>query len=99
MLLGLLSFASLKGFTEKNPLRYAIMLGGTIWLLNAGFTIGASSAALRFQSFPIILTTTFTVILIDWIWAMANAKQQVKNWEIQNINAENKISNEAVASL
>jgi hypothetical protein len=99
MLLGLLSFASLKGFTEKNPLRYAIMLGGSIWLLNAGFTIGASSAALRFQSFPIILTTTFTVILIDWTWAMANTKPKVENWEIQNINVENKISNEAVASL
>jgi hypothetical protein len=99
MLLGLISFASLKGFADKNPLRYAIMLGGTIWLLNAGFTIVASSAALRFQSFPIILTTTFTVILIDWIWIMASATQPLENPAVENITVENKISKEAVASL
>ena len=42
-------------------------MAGTVWLLNAGFTIFASSAALRFQSFPVFLTTKFALLLVDWM--------------------------------
>ena len=57
-----------------------IILGSTVWLLNAAFTIGASSAALRFQSYPILLTSTFIIILIDWLWKEAtNTKPE--SWE------------------
>lgn len=94
MVIGLLSFALLSGFAKNNHLRSAIMLGGIIWLLNAGFTIFASSAALRFQSFPILLTTTFTLILIDWIWSMATKKQEEANPAIQNEDLEKILSGE-----
>lgn len=70
MLCCLVCFTMLKGFRMNILFRLAVILAGSIWLLNAGFTIFASSAALRFQSFPILLTTTFTLLLIDWLWKM-----------------------------
>ncbi|OQP66626.1 hypothetical protein [Niastella populi] len=85
MIMALLSFYVLNGFSKNNQIRQAIFLGGSIWLINAGFTIFASSAALRFQSFPILLTTTFTLILIDWIWNMASQKQVVNPIEAGKI--------------
>jgi hypothetical protein len=63
----LICYVSLKGWRYKTFFTKAIILGATFWLLNACFTIGASSAALRFQSFPIILTTTFVFLLVDWM--------------------------------
>jgi hypothetical protein len=67
MLFGLLYYVLLKGWQYSPIFNKAIVLAGTLWLINAGFTIFASSAALRFQSFPIILSTTFALLLIDWM--------------------------------
>jgi len=75
MLFGLIFFAMLNGFSKNNYLRGAIILGGVVWLLNAGFTITASSAALRFQSFPILISTIFSLLIIDWIRVMAMDKK------------------------
>lgn len=68
MLLGLLCFSILNGFRMDTLFRKAVLLAGTIWLLNMGFTIFASAAALRFQSFPIVLGTTFSLLLVDWLY-------------------------------
>lgn len=76
MFFGLLFFFLLKGFHEDTPLRKGLLLGGIVWLLNAGFTIFASSAALRFQSFPILLTTTFVGLLVNWLAKMASVKNE-----------------------
>jgi hypothetical protein len=67
MLASLICYLMLKGWQLKNQFNKGIAIGALLWLLNASFTIFASSAALRFQSFPIILTTTFTLLLVDWI--------------------------------
>lgn len=67
MLFGLLYYALLKGWRYNGIFNKTIILAGTIWLINAGFTIFASSAALRFQSFPIILTSLFALLLVDWL--------------------------------
>lgn len=61
----------LRGWKYNVFLKKAILLSGAIWLLNAAFTIGASSAALRFQTFPILITIIFTSILLDWLWTVA----------------------------
>lgn len=79
MLFGLIFFAMLNGFNKNNYLRSAIFIGGAIWLLNAGFTITASSAALRFQSFPILIATIFSLLIIDWIRVMAIDKKPIEN--------------------
>jgi hypothetical protein len=79
MLFGLISFFLLDGFKSEETYKKGILLGGIVWLLNAGFTIFASSVALRFQAFPIILTTIFTGVIVDWLWQMASIKTQPEN--------------------
>lgn len=76
MILCLLFFAMLNGFRRNCLFRKGVMLGGILWLLNAGFTIFASSAALRFQAFPILLTTTFTLLLIDYLWKIGLSEKR-----------------------
>lgn len=67
MLFGVLYFVLLKGWQYNAAFNKILVLGGALWLINAGFTIFASSAALRFQSFPIILTTIFACLLVNWM--------------------------------
>jgi hypothetical protein len=63
----LVCFLLLHGLKKKTPFRQCIVLVSVTWLTNAGFTIFASSVALRFQAFPILLITTFALMLIDWM--------------------------------
>jgi hypothetical protein len=63
----LIFYLSLKGWKYNVDFKKGICLGASLWLLNAVFTISVSSAALRFQSFPIILTTIFVASLVDWM--------------------------------
>jgi hypothetical protein len=76
MLCCLICFLLLKAWRHNRMFGYGVLIGGTIWTLNAGFTIFASSAALRFQSFPILLTTSFALLLIDFIAQVANSKNE-----------------------
>lgn len=85
MLIGLLSFLLLGGLRQVQSFRAGILLGTTVWVLNAGFTIFASSAALRFQAFPFVLSTVYAAMLVDWIWKMASVKAETKDAPI-NIN-------------
>ncbi|MEP7371738.1 MAG: hypothetical protein ABI675_00020 [Chitinophagaceae bacterium] len=77
MLCALVCYVALNGRKQKGNFRIGILMGGIMWLLNAGFTIFASSAALRFQSFPLMLTTIFTVYLLEWLWVVAFAKEAI----------------------
>lgn len=85
MLLGLFAFSLLNGLSEDKLFRKGLLLGGSVWLLNAGFTIFASPAALRFQSFPILLTTIFTGLLVDWIWEKSKSKELVQANNFENV--------------
>jgi hypothetical protein len=67
MICTLLCYLSMKGWYYDGKLNKAIIMGSSLWLVNAGFTIAASSAALRFQSFPLMLTCIFTALLINWM--------------------------------
>lgn len=71
MLFSLISFTALGGFKEKGEFRKVVIVGLVFWFINAAFTISASAAALRFQSFPILFTTFISIILIDWIASIA----------------------------
>ncbi|WP_315815276.1 hypothetical protein [Paraflavitalea speifideaquila] len=64
--------------------------------MNAGFTILASSAALRFQSFPIVLTTVFALLLVDW---MAQLMLSMKREEAIKKQQEGNLSNEVMARI
>lgn len=70
MLFGLLYYVMLKGWKYNQVFNKTIKLAGILWFMNAVFTIGASSAALRFQSFPILLTTLFALLMVDWFFQL-----------------------------
>lgn len=99
MLLSVLSFTLLGGFNKANSIRKCICLGAVVWIINAGFTIFASSAALRFQSFPILLTTTFAIILVDWIWEIASNKKEGPIKLNQTKGVVENITDEAFATV
>ncbi|WP_143080967.1 hypothetical protein [Chitinophaga rupis] len=92
----LICFFMLDGLRMNMLFRKGMLLAGAIWLLNAGFTIFASSAALRFQSFPIMLTTVFTGLLLDWIWKMG-IKEQHEARQIKEKDQQAKLISEALA--
>ncbi|GGB24050.1 NAD(P)/FAD-dependent oxidoreductase [Puia dinghuensis] len=80
---GLLCYLLLSGYRDKSPFPKLMAIAATIWLLNAGFAIFASPAALRFQAFPVILTTVFAVLVIDWM--VQQMKAQVKQ-KMEGVN-------------
>jgi hypothetical protein len=99
MLFILSYYLLLKGWKNNQDLNKAIIIGGSVWLLNATFTVFASSAALRFQSFPIIVTTIFVGLLVDW---MINLMPSLKDSKTISLitskeNRENELSPEALA--
>jgi hypothetical protein len=63
----LLSYLLLKGWQYSPTFKKSLLLAGFVWIANAGFTIFAASAALRFQAFPTMLSVTFSLLLIDWM--------------------------------
>jgi hypothetical protein len=79
MLCTLLSFVILKGWRYSFHFSKGIFLGSCLWLVNGVFTIFASSAALRFQSFPIILTIIFASLLVDWMIQIITITNQKSN--------------------
>jgi len=81
MLCSIICFLLLKGWQYNKAFNKLLLLGTAIWMLNAGFTILASSAALRFQAFPILLTTIMSGLFIDW---MVNLMQLIKQEEATN---------------
>jgi hypothetical protein len=67
MLFGLVYYILLKGWRYNQYFNKIISIAGMVWVLNAAFTIFASAAALRFQSFPVLLSTMFALLLLDWM--------------------------------
>lgn len=84
MFFGLLYYLLLKGWQYNQLFNKIILMGATIWLLNAGFTIIASPAALRFQSFPVLLTTTFVLLLIDWMVQLMKGMKHITQHSVNN---------------
>lgn len=70
-------------FAKKEHLQNSnhkfLMIAGLFWLANATFTILASSAALRFQSFPILFTTISVCILFDQILLISQLKSKLSH--------------------
>jgi hypothetical protein len=94
MLFGLIYYMLLKGWKHNLIFMKAIIMGASVWLLNAGFTILASSAALRFQSFPILLTTAFAMLLVDW---MAQLMRTMKSEQAVEKKMKVQVSNNSIA--
>jgi hypothetical protein len=86
MLLGLFAYILLKGWEYNTTFYQSILLAGFAWVANAGFTIFLASAALRFQAFSVLLSVTFSLLLIEW---MVKLMQHMKfQSQQQNPNKE-----------
>jgi len=84
MFFGLLYYILLKGWQYNKIFNKTIVIAATVWLFNAVFTILASSAALRFQSFPVILTTTSTLLLVDWLVQLMGSISTANNQRLEH---------------
>jgi hypothetical protein len=90
MFFGLLYYILLKGWQYSKTFHKTLVIGSTVWLFNAGFTIFASSAALRYQSFPVVLTTAFTLLLVDWLIQLMKSMSKTNKEELNlRISEEN----------
>ncbi len=80
MLCTLVCYFVLKGWKDNAVFNKGVFLGGIFWLLNACFTIVASSVALRFQSFPMMLTIIYVGFLLDWmVQLLRKMKHETEN--------------------
>jgi hypothetical protein len=84
MVFGLLYYVLLKGWHYNQVFNKTVIIGSFVWLSNAIFTVFASSAALRFQSFPILITTVMALLLVDWIFQLMNMKIKESKENIQD---------------
>lgn len=76
-LLSFLSHSLLKGFATSRQLTKATLLVGGFWLVNFGFSVFASPVALRFQLFPVLVSFSFALLLLDFIIQRAFAAQPI----------------------
>jgi protoporphyrinogen oxidase len=65
-LFGLFAYCFLGGW-QDTVFRKGIILAGTFWLVNFGFSVFAAPIALRFQLFPIIISISFTAMFVEYI--------------------------------
>lgn len=79
----LLCYLWLAGWRNGRTFPKTIVLVASIWLLNAAFTIVSSPAAIRLQAFPILLETTFALVLIDWLWKFASQSGPAVNFKTE----------------
>jgi hypothetical protein len=96
MLLSLISYLLLKGWSIDANFNKIIIVGTILWLTNAVFTIFASSAALRFQSFPIIITWSYVILLIDWMFGLIRTMKKLSLTDT-SIDTKSKIIKEVIA--
>jgi hypothetical protein len=67
LLFSMISFLFLNGYKQHPQLRKGLLLVVALWGVNFGFSVFASPIALRFQLFPILVSLTFTFLLIEFL--------------------------------
>jgi hypothetical protein len=92
MFFSLLYYILLKGWQFNKVFHKTIVIGATVWLLNAGFTTFASSAALRYQSFPAVLTAIFILLLVDWLIQLMKSMNKTNKEEMEHRVPEQSIA-------
>jgi hypothetical protein len=97
MLCTLLCYLMLAGWKFSPNFKITVLIGSSLWLLNAAFTISASSAALRFQSFPLMITSIFVTILLDWMIKLLTETKPGNQVHIKSeVNLEHQYSKEII---
>ncbi|WP_142686587.1 hypothetical protein [Chitinophaga polysaccharea] len=67
LLFTLISFLILKGHKHHPRLNHGMLLIITLWIVNFLFSVLASPIALRFQLFPILVSFSFAVFLLEFL--------------------------------
>lgn len=88
-----LCYLFLKGWQYNIICYKGLLLGSILWFFNAGFTIFASSAALRFQAFPVFLTAIYVTLILDWM------AQLMKDFKWHKIKDQNQVKHLAASKL
>ena len=72
---GVIGFAMVKGFkgNSKAFLRSVLLVAG-IWIIGAAFSIFSSPVVLRYQTFTIIYSLTFSILIIEYIYRSDRVK-------------------------
>lgn len=70
-ILGLISFAVLKGFKGHSLFSVTVLLVAIFWLANFGFSVFAAPIALRVQLFPQLISLGFSLLLLEYVWKAA----------------------------
>ncbi|GAA3946175.1 NAD(P)-binding protein [Chitinophaga oryziterrae] len=74
--LGVIGFVVLKGIRTYPLLSVTLLLVTTLWIVNFGFSIFASSIALRFQLFPLLVSFAFGLLLLEYVWKAAMTEEK-----------------------
>ncbi|MBS0027560.1 FAD-dependent oxidoreductase [Chitinophaga sp. 22321] len=67
LLLLMASFIFLRGYKHYPQLKRGLILVVVLWAVNFGFSVFASPIALRFQLFPILVSLSFTFLLMEYL--------------------------------
>ncbi|MBO9727316.1 MAG: hypothetical protein J7623_01630 [Chitinophaga sp.] len=81
LVFSLLSFVILKGYKEYPVLKTGLILVFFLWATNFGFSVFASPIALRFQLLPIIVSSSYAFLLIEFLVIKAMEKETRLNIE------------------
>jgi hypothetical protein len=67
LIFSLISFVMLHGYRQHGELGKGLVLLAALWAVNFGFSVFASPIALRFQLFPILISLSFTFLLVEFL--------------------------------
>lgn len=67
LVFSLISFIVLRGYKQNQELKKGLILLTALWAINFGFSVFASPIALRFQLFPILISLSFTFLLMEFL--------------------------------
>src|SRR5258708_19609060 len=69
-----LCFILLKVYVANPVLSGTLLLAAGLWITNFRFSVFAAPIALRYQFFPILIFSSFALLLIDYIYKAASVK-------------------------
>lgn len=79
LLFTLISYVILKGYRQTPKLNHGMLLLVTLWIINFGFSVFAAPIALRFQLFPIMVSFSFTLFLLEYLVKAALGRVEPRN--------------------
>jgi protoporphyrinogen oxidase len=83
LVFSLISFIILRGYKRFPELKKGLILLASLWAVNFGFSVFASPIALRFQLFPILISLSFTFLLLEFLIRSAMGTNEVFNEEVE----------------